>query len=338
MPQQQLALAKAASMPNLHRSESNFKTTGNRRVFSLSGAAAAQLASSRQFGGADRPSQVSKMIPQPPPSLVNPWLSPKMHPWAPQDLKQALAARTTYAGFTSRDAGSLVVAGRWGVGPPSACAHKTILPKGVCKRQHVFEAKKHPATQFRRFYERGDLPISIKHGITQQVQWKVEPERLDYMFHLPIFFEGLLEKMEPYTVLAYQGLQDMLNAARGKEPSLISPAVPTLILPIKRALNTKDSIIMCRCINMLQLMLRCDERVGELLVPYYRQILPVFNLFVGFNCNLGDGIEYSQRKRENLGDLIQETLELLEKFGGDDAFVNIKYMIPTYESCVTPSD
>ncbi len=48
----------------------------------------------------------------------------------------------------------------------------------------------------------------------------------------------------------------------------------------------------------------------------------------------GDGIDYHQQKRENIGELILETLELFEKHGGDDAFVNIKYMIPTYESCV----
>ena len=40
--------------------------------------------------------------------------------------------------------------------------------------------------------------------------------------------------------------------------------------------------------------------------------------------NLGDGIEYSQRKRENLGELINETLEKLEIHGGEDAFINIK--------------
>jgi hypothetical protein len=35
-----------------------------------------------------------------------------------------------------------------------------------------------------------------------------------------------------------------------------------------------------------------------------------------------------------MGDLIHETLGLFEKHGGEDAFINIKYMIPTYESCV----
>lgn len=66
-----------------------------------------------------------------------------------------------------------------------------------------------------------------------------------------------------------------------------------------------------------------------------------------FLANLGDGIEYGQQKRENIGDLINETLEAFERHGGEDAFINIKYiisnlfdylsslfryMIPTYES------
>jgi iron-sulfur cluster repair protein YtfE (RIC family) len=35
-------------------------------------------------------------------------------------------------------------------------------------------------------------------------------------------------------------------------------------------------------------------------------------------------MDYHQQKRENLGDLIQETLEALEVHGGEDAFINIK--------------
>jgi hypothetical protein len=76
------------------------------------------------------------------------------------------------------------------------------------------------------------------------------------------------------------------------------------------------------------------EMVGEALVPYYRQILPILNIFKNNNRNSGDGIDYSQQKRENIGDLIQETLEGFERHGGEDAFINIKYMVPTYESCM----
>ena len=44
--------------------------------------------------------------------------------------------------------------------------------------------------------------------------------------------------------------------------------------------------------------------IGEALVPYYRQILPILNLFKNNNKKLNDAIEYSQRKKLNIGDLI----------------------------------
>lgn len=87
-------------------------------------------------------------------------------------------------------------------------------------------------------------------------------------------------------------------------------------------------------LKVIQKLVLSGEMIGEALVPYYRQILPIFNIFRNSNSNIGDKIEYNQRKRINLGDLISETLELLEQTGGEDAFINIKYMIPTYESCV----
>lgn len=60
----------------------------------------------------------------------------------------------------------------------------------------------------------------------------------------------------------------------------------------------------------------------------------MFNLLKTRNKNLGDHIEYNQRKGLNIGDLLNQTLELMEVTGGEDAFINIKYMIPTYESYV----
>ena len=87
-------------------------------------------------------------------------------------------------------------------------------------------------------------------------------------------------------------------------------------------------------LKIIQKLVLSAEMIGEALVPYYRQLLPIFNIFRNNNNNIGDKIEYNQRKKLNLGDLISETLELLEQTGGEDAFINIKYMIPTYESCV----
>lgn len=64
-------------------------------------------------------------------------------------------------------------------------------------------------------------------------------------------------------------------------------------------------------------MVTSGEMIGEALVPYYRQILPIFNLYKNKNHNLGDKIDYGQRKKSNLGELIQETLELFEQTGGE---------------------
>eukprot|EP00928_Gymnodinium_smaydae_P055889 TRINITY_DN3935_c0_g1_i1.p1 TRINITY_DN3935_c0_g1~~TRINITY_DN3935_c0_g1_i1.p1 ORF type:complete len:305 (+),score=62.18 TRINITY_DN3935_c0_g1_i1:54-968(+) len=188
-----------------------------------------------------------------------------------------------------------------------------------------------PKTQFRTFYDRGDLPISVFHGGGGgKVVWKVEIEKLDYHHYLPIFFDGLREKEEPYRFLAVQGTYDMLDKGGAK----ILPVVPQLIIPIKTALNTRDPQLMTTIMKVIQKLVLSGEMIGEALVPYYRQILPVFNIFKNKNLNMGDKIEYGQRKRLNVGDLIAETLEILEVHGGEDAFINIKYMIPTYESCV----
>ena len=100
------------------------------------------------------------------------------------------------------------------------------------------------------------------------------------------------------------------------------------------ALNTRDPAVISTTLHILQNLVLCSDTIGEALVPYYRQILPIMNLFKTKNLNQGDQIDYSQRKGQNLGDLIVSTLELFETHGGDDAFINIKYMIPTYESCV----
>eukprot|EP01083_Nonionella_stella_P108925 317115_1 len=186
-------------------------------------------------------------------------------------------------------------------------------------------------TEFRRFYDRGDLPLQVSFsGAERKVAWKVDIQKLDYHHYLPIFFDGLREIDEPYKFLALQGVRDLLSEGGPK----ILPVVPQLIIPMKTALNTRNPEIVCRMLKVLQQLVTSADMVGEALVPYYRQILPIFNLFKEHNVNRGDKIDYGQQKRINLGDLIEETLELFELNGGDDAFINIKYMIPVYESHV----
>ena len=119
--------------------------------------------------------------------------------------------------------------------------------------------------------------------------------------------------------------------------SKILPIIPQLIIPIKTALNTRDHEVICVTLQILQKLVESADYVGEALVPYYRQILPILNLFKNKNLNSGDKIDYAQAQKRCLGELIMETLNLFEMKGGEDAFINIKYIVPTYESWVINS-
>lgn len=68
---------------------------------------------------------------------------------------------------------------------------------------------------------------------------------------------------------------------------------------------------------------------------FFKLFLKYLNLLFFFylSVNCGDEIDYAQKNNLNVGDLIDETLQVLELHGGEDAFINIKYMVPTYESC-----
>lgn len=209
---------------------------------------------------------------------------------------------------------------------------KLLTHPAYCKRPNP------PNTELRRFYDRGDLPIQIDHGgVANRLAWKVDIPKLDFHHYLPIFFDGLRELEMPYSFVAEQGVMDMLEAGAHK----VLPVIPQLIIPLKTALNTRDADVVVKVLKILQALVNCDVAVsggagliGQALVPYYRQLLPVLNIFSNKNTNMGDGIDYGQRKRRNMGELINQTLEQLEIHGGEDAFINIKYLIPTYQSVV----
>ncbi|NXW95456.1 PACRG protein, partial [Alopecoenas beccarii] len=194
----------------------------------------------------------------------------------------------------------------------------------------AFKERPTKPTAFRKFYERGDFPFALEHDARgHRIAWKVELEKLDYHYWLPLFFDGLCETSFPCEFFARQGIHDMLEHGGNK----ILPVIPQLIIPIKNALSLRNRQILCITLKVLQHLVVSADMVGEALVPYYRQLLPVLNIFKNMNVNSGDGIDYSQQKRENVGDLIRETLETFERHGGEAAYINIKYMIPTYKSC-----
>ncbi|XP_037950044.1 parkin coregulated gene protein homolog [Teleopsis dalmanni] len=215
---------------------------------------------------------------------------------------------------------------------------------------NVYQARPVKQTNFEIYVLRGDIPVvkatqkkrtertadnkiekseRIK-GSPYLLKWLCPPQNLDYCYYFPIFIDGLADNKPELRLLAKYAAIDLIN----KGPNKILPVLPRVILPFKRAFNTRRKTIIIDALKVLQEMVRVAPCVGQALVPYYRQLLGVCNLYKNMNVNLLDGVEADRSKR--IGDVIEDTLKLLEQCGGPTAYLNIKYMIPTYESMVSP--
>lgn len=100
----------------------------------------------------------------------------------------------------------------------------------------------------------------------------------------------------------------------------------SIIFPYNVTRSQLNLTFICSTQNQL------DPCIGPSLVPYFRRILPALNLFHGRNVNLKHRIDFDRVGR--LGDQIEQTLMILERCGGEHALLNIKHVIPTYESYV----
>lgn len=92
------------------------------------------------------------------------------------------------------------------------------------------------------------MPIKIDHlGSANKIIWKISPVELDYHHYLPIFFDGLRERIDPYRFLSILGTYDLLEKGGTK----ILPVIPQLIIPIKTALNTREPDIIAVMLKTL---------------------------------------------------------------------------------------
>lgn len=194
----------------------------------------------------------------------------------------------------------------------------------------VFKKRGAPQSLFPRAYRRNELPIMIESRAGgNTLRWTQDIAELDFSKLFPLFLEGLTEKTHPYSFLAREGAFQLLHFGRSHPDKLVE-CLPRVIPAVRQALDTHENQFIRDALTILQELTRAPG-VGPLLVPYYRQLLPVLNMFKSKRRNLGDDMDFQQHKAKDVGEMILETLELLERTGGPDAFVNIKYMVPTYE-------
>ncbi|KAF4697588.1 hypothetical protein FOZ60_004461 [Perkinsus olseni] len=185
----------------------------------------------------------------------------------------------------------------WGDGPsPTGCFKFKRTPRKVTGGVD---------TGFRAFYGRSDMPFKMKHDGRKTLQWKVPPDTVDYSVVLPIFIDGLRE-VQPLSSLKGEGRSpaaDLIEAYSSLE------ACSQQQRPQGHAKGALGHRVSCRrsaieqALHLIQVMVKS-----------------------------GDEMDFGSKR--NLGAMIEDTLTVLETHGGEDAFINIKYMIPTYESRV----
>ncbi|RLN49240.1 hypothetical protein BBJ29_003884 [Phytophthora kernoviae] len=178
----------------------------------------------------------------------------------------------------------------------------------------------------------GKVKEGGKGGGKAGLRWTTSMDDLDFSKYFPLFVDGMREKFYPFSFLAHEGAFQLAGFAQ-RHPSKLTDCLHRAISALRTNLETRDISAVRGALLLLQQLTQVAG-VGPLLVPYYRQLLPVLNVFKSKRRNIGDAMDFQQQRAQDLGEVVLETLELLERTGGADAFINIKYMVPTYESAL----
>ncbi|VVC42383.1 Parkin co-regulated protein [Cinara cedri] len=214
---------------------------------------------------------------------------------------------------------------------------KNTVTEGPKTAENVQPKTVKATTNFAAKCGRPGFPLAASYaGRNRPFRWLVPLEMIDYDVYLPIMTDGLREPSKPYGACAAQGLWDLLT--RDTTSRRVLNALPRMVFPLRRALNAAASDhwrVGVRALKTLQKLASAgkDGRVGYALVPYYRLLLPPLNRYGRLtDVSSNDGV--NQCIKYNIADLCYQTLLLLEYTGGQCAYSNIKYLIPTYENVV----
>jgi len=220
--------------------------------------------------------------------------------------------------------------------PPRHSAPSSSIGGGIAKAPSGAAASTMPRSSLKTMlptrYKRNEFPFIIGHkAVGNTIQWTCKQEEIDIEAMLPLFFEGLREKEQPFSVIANEGILQLLRLSviRG-EP--LGPILPRCSAGLRAAFTSGDDVVLRTALRRMQDLLRADATVGRALLPLYPQLLPPLNNYIQLRSNLGDGIEYGQRVDPDIGALVLDTIELLEHRTGLTAFDRIKRFIPTYQS------
>ncbi|CAP20383.1 Protein CBG23554 [Caenorhabditis briggsae] len=190
-------------------------------------------------------------------------------------------------------------------------------------------------SQFRALFSRGDLHVRIVHSggpgeKPRELRWAKDPSQMKnetVCNLLAKFATGMSLLDHPYRFVAETGITDLLIALRNHQSIVI--VLPQLVRGIRSGLYSFDVEKKKFCLKTLS-RITSMQGIGAQLVPFYRQLLPPLRT-VRQSRSRSDRVHYD--KGRQIEEIITSTLNDLERTGGPNALINIKYLIPHYESC-----
>lgn len=187
-----------------------------------------------------------------------------------------------------------------------------------------------PRTNFRRAYDVGSLPVALEHGWTARglsIRWLVDIHKLSIPFYLPLFCNGLCEIRNPLQFLSSQGTLALVEVA-GRE---VLPILKECIDGIRLAFYTKHPASITNACYVIQKMALCCHDVAEAIVKRFYRTLSLLSSFRSCKPKFRGEMDYCNT-RNVLGDIIEDTLHILDERSGPSGYYYLKLAIPSFES------
>jgi hypothetical protein len=195
-----------------------------------------------------------------------------------------------------------------------------------------------PIPEFARLYASSELPAeknSGSFGGAEQIRWRQQgwpSSGFDFSKWLPIFVEGARVTAEPQRMIAIEGTKEILKSTPSSQ---ILPLLPSLVPPLRAALNTANPPAVAAALEMLRTLLEEHKDAVDVLIDCdgFRRLLPTPNTLsacpdlvrVGYRTKIVGG------EKKRLDVIIDEVLRLMADAGGARGLRLIKSYIPTFD-------
>uniref|UniRef100_A0A7S2GH59 Uncharacterized protein n=2 Tax=Octactis speculum TaxID=3111310 RepID=A0A7S2GH59_9STRA len=223
-------------------------------------------------------------------------------------------------------------------------------------------------TNFQTAFDNGELPVAegdpdlrlwaiqphptesrsktLCKRVGNHIVWTLPPgfsvRHLDFSYYLPLFMDGLTETTEPYSFIAELAVRDLITC--GGRNYRLHTILRQCIPLIKNTLKSENHDVIRRGLAVLQHLMVCDHdadeakaamhgleggasrMLGLVMRSYFKTLVP--SMFVVWSKL--KALRTKQAVR--LSDMVVETLELMERYGGAGAFLEIKQNFPEYIS------